>query len=363
MFELLDFLRSTPNSLDVLQDEYGISVKRHNKYNNLVLLKYHQLNSPKDSKMVQQCRGIILDENDNWRVICRSFDRFFNLGEGAAARLDFAEARVYEKLDGSLCQLYYYDGQWHVATSGTPDANGNVGDFNKNFKDLFWETWNNLGYKFPAATGACYCFELMTPYNAIVIQHQSSDIIMLGARELTTYKELNPIVVAHQNGWRCVKTFDFNGQTEIEELLKSMNGSDQEGFVVCDTSTCSRVKMKCADYVKKHRLVSSMSQRNMLDAVRTNESDEILIYAPQFERLYWNIRVRYENLLGEIQGYYDGVQHIDERKDFAALATQKKYSAGLFSMKFGQLTSFKEYLADMNIRQLEDWLKIKEINV
>ena len=33
---------------------------------------------------------------------------------------------MQEKLDGSLCVAYYYQGDWHVATTGTPDAGGPV---------------------------------------------------------------------------------------------------------------------------------------------------------------------------------------------------------------------------------------------
>jgi len=311
------------------------------------------------NKIVQQCRGIIIDEADDYKIICRIFDKFFNFSEGHAAKIDFENSRIYEKVDGSLCQLYYYDGEWRVSTSGSPDAGGSVGDFNKTFKELFWETWSDLNYKLPDDTNISYAFELLTPYNTIVVQHKDSTIALLGARNLVTQKELNPIIESHQNGWQCVKTFDFEDREEIEKILKGMNGSEQEGFVVCDINSYNRVKMKCEDYVKKHRLVSCMSQRNMLDAVRTNEGDEILLYAPQFEKLFWEIKCNYERLVGRIEGFYDATKHIEDKKEFALLVKDQKFSGVLFGLRHGKINSIRQGIADMNIKQLEQWLGMK----
>ena len=36
---------------------------------------------------------------------------------------DWQSSKIYEKLDGSICALYYYEG-WNVASSTKPDASG-----------------------------------------------------------------------------------------------------------------------------------------------------------------------------------------------------------------------------------------------
>ena len=43
-------------------------------------------------------------------------------GESSADAIDWSTARVMEKLDGSLATLYWYKGEWHVSSSGVPDA-------------------------------------------------------------------------------------------------------------------------------------------------------------------------------------------------------------------------------------------------
>ncbi len=92
------------------------------------------------------------------------------------SRLTGARQKVYEKLDGSLMVLYFYDRAWHVQSSGTPDASGEVNGFGFSFAELFWKVWNEQGYQLPQETDCCFMFELMTRYNRIVVrQKRKSD--------------------------------------------------------------------------------------------------------------------------------------------------------------------------------------------
>ena len=116
--------------------------------------------------------------------------------------------------------------------------------------------------------------------------------------------------------------------------------------------------MKAADYVVKHRLVSSMSMRNMLDAVRQNEGSEVLLYCPQFEELYYDIKMKFEFLVGRIEGFYDAIKDIDEIKPFALVAKEQYFSGILFNLRHGNVSNVREALSDMNIKVLEEWLSI-----
>ena len=148
------FLRQQP--LNEIQ-EYRVKHRRHGRFPNLVLLKY-DIKAPFGEPLVQECRGIVLDESDGWKVVSRAFDKFFNHGEGHAAPIDWSTARVQEKLDGSLAVMYHYAGEWHVATSGSPDASGVVqkaGDRtagaygDRTFAQYFWETFAAEGGELP----------------------------------------------------------------------------------------------------------------------------------------------------------------------------------------------------------------------
>lgn len=356
--KVVEYLRK--NGLVKLAEEFAIKAKRHNEYPNLVLLKYSQIDSPKSHPIVIECRGVILDEADDWKVVCRSFDRFFNYEESCSYNIDFLTARAYEKLDGSLLQLFYYDDKWHCSTSGSADANGNVGDFGFTFKELFWKTWDDLGYQLPTETNKCYSFELTTLYNTIVVQHQKSKITLLGCRDLVTQKELNPVVEAHHNMWPCVKLVGIKGKAQLEESLVNMDGSKNEGYVLCDENY-NRIKMKCSDYVARHRLVSNMSSvKNIIGVIITGEGDEVVPkLPPELTKKYWQIKCKYEYIVGEITGFYDAIKHMDDRKLYATFANKKWFSGALFGMRFNG-TSAREFLRDLNIKWLKVYLGVKE---
>ncbi|MEM9152269.1 MAG: RNA ligase, partial [Cyanobacteria bacterium P01_F01_bin.3] len=203
--------------LDALQAAFGIKIRRHGLLENLVCFKYSQYESPMDERVVQQCRGIILDELNDWAVVSYPYDKFFNYGEANAAAIDWDSARVQDKLDGSLMTLYFYDGQWQVQSSGTPDAIGEVSGYKMTFANLFWDTWKQLGYDLPLGhEDYCFMFELETPYNRIVVQHSEHSIILHGVRNVKTFAEEALAKWADKTGWQVVNSYPFG---TIEALV------------------------------------------------------------------------------------------------------------------------------------------------
>ena len=61
------------------------------------------------------CRGLVTDDEGN--IVARPFKKFFNLEEGKhTPTKDFD---VFEKMDGSLIIVFWYDGGWVVASRGS----------------------------------------------------------------------------------------------------------------------------------------------------------------------------------------------------------------------------------------------------
>lgn len=50
---------------------------------------------------------MLLDEDDDWRVLSFPYEKFFNYNEKNAAKLDWSTAKAYDKVDGSLMVLYW----------------------------------------------------------------------------------------------------------------------------------------------------------------------------------------------------------------------------------------------------------------
>jgi hypothetical protein len=356
--EIQKYLRA--NTLEQLEKDFGIYHRRHNKYPNLVLLKYDQISSPFKEKIVQECRGIILDTDNNLNVVSRPYDKFFNYGEGLAAKIDWNTAKVVEKLDGSITTLYHYDGHWEVASNGMPDAAGNVNGYDKSFADLFWEVFNASGYKLPTDTNTCYCFELMTRYNRVVVKHEKSRLFLHGARSLSDFEEKNPIPVAHENGWECVKFFPLQTIEEVQEAAEKLDPMVGEGFIVVDQNF-NRLKVKSSQYVAMSHLRESVgsSKRQLLEIVRKNEGSEFLQHFEEFKDDYYELKAKFEHLMGRMEGFYEATKNIQEKKDFALIAKNQPFSGALFAVRWGSSPSFRKYVSEMNIKSLEQLLGLK----
>jgi RNA ligase len=62
-------------------------------------------------------RGTILDESSN--LVAKSFPKFKNFEEHSADELPNEDFNIYEKMDGSLGIVYFYDNKWNMATRGS----------------------------------------------------------------------------------------------------------------------------------------------------------------------------------------------------------------------------------------------------
>jgi hypothetical protein len=357
------YLRSG-GTLKGLEDTYSITSKRHRLHPNLVLLKYDQIESPFHHELVRECRGLILDENNKWQAISLAFTKFFNHGELNAAQIDWATARVQEKLDGSLCVLYPYKNNWEVATSGSPDASGSVGDSDITFRDLFWKTFNSQIKWLPSPEGKysnlIFAFELTTPLNRVIIPHSDYRLTLIGVRDMFSLKELDPRMFP----WPTVREFKLQSFTDIELTFSTMRPLEQEGYVVVDANF-NRVKVKHPGYVAIHHLKDRLSIRRVLDIIRTNEEPEFLTYFPEWRPEFDKIRASFNMLVEELTRDYEAISHIprgtkEDQKLFAATAVKSKCSGALFQLRAGTTSSIKQYLAEMNIENLMRVLKLQE---
>lgn len=356
-------------TLEELSRTYNIKVSRHKAHPNLVQLKYDQIESPMGVPLVQQCRGIILDEADNWKCIARPMDKFFNHGEGHAATINWDNARVQEKLDGSLIILYYYKGNWEVATSGTPDASGSVYGYDFTFRELFWRVWNGAGYRTDYLYPECtYMYELMTPYNRIVVPHKTNKIRLLAMRIPETGEEIPVLdddsIISDAEWYKdlplTVRSFPLQSMDSVLATFRDMDGLNQEGYVIVD-GDFNRIKVKHPGYVALHHLRSSFSPKNLLEIIRTGESTEFLTYFPEWQDTFNEISSRYEDLVSTIETAYEGIKHLESQKDFAIEATKAPFSGALFSMRKGQVKTVREYLANANIKHIVEHLKLKDV--
>ena len=363
---LIQAYLAADGTLDDLDQNYTIKARRHGKHGNLVLLKYG-IDAAFMNPMVRECRGIVLDESDGWRVVSRAFDKFGNDGEGYVPEIDWSTARVQEKLDGSLCVLFHYADAWHVATSGSPDASGQVRQAGvrgpeayavETFADYFWSTFKAEGGRLPAPSDLCFAFELMGPLNRIVVVHDRPWLRLLAVRSRVTGEQFWPEEWADVVGILAVRSFPLTTPAQIRASFEHISPVSQEGYVVVD-GAFNRVKIKHPGYIALHHAKDGMGPRAFVEIARTGEVGEVLVAFPEFRPLIEDAKARYTALIERVTGDFERLKDIPTQKDFALEALKTPCSAALFHMrKTG--TDASVFFRGVAVEKLMAWIGIAE---
>jgi len=316
-----------------------------------------------DNRIVQECRGLILNESDDWSVVAMPYTKFFNHGEPLAAQIDWSTAAVGEKLDGSIICLFRHDKKWHISTSGTADGAGNVGFVQISFADLFWQVWNELEYELPddKYNDYCFMFELLTPQNRVVVPQFKNRIVLHGLRNIQTLMEFSPQSVKHL-GWEVVRTFNFNSFDDVLQTSQELDPLETEGYVVCDANF-NRLKIKSPKYVALHHLKDSATPKNMLSIIRMGENQEFLVYFPEFADCFHEIEQRYNDFIDKILTVFDKTKNIESQKEFALtiLPQLDPLSCGVLFTLRKKGGSVQEILKDSTLDNLAEALNLKDI--
>lgn len=365
---LTEFLKN--NKIEDLQ-KFGVYAKQHPKYPVLWQLTYDQIESDKhkSNPLVIESRGVILDSSNGWVPVARPFDRFYNYGESCASQIDFRTSRIQEKVDGSLCIVYFYDGKWNVATKGSPDASGNVGENNFTFADLFWTIAGQQGvtdflYSDKAFKNLTFLFELTSPYNKVVVWYKKSQLTLIGVRDILSGIEHNTAWYANDPEMNPVKEYSFLSIEEMVAFAKNINGTEGEGFVVVDASF-NRVKVKSENYLALSHLKDGFGPRRVLEIVRNAETEEFKKYLDSFPEmlpLFDEVKKKYDALVLTLEEQYDKIKGISSQKDFAFEALKTPVSGAMFEVRKRGI-SFQKYLAEMNVKSLVAALGLKDIEL
>ena len=354
---LQEFLRSGGTAAD-LSVSRAIVSRRHGLHPNLVLFKYSMIDSPMGDAIVRECRGVILDETDNWNVVSRAFDKFFNHGEGHAAPIDWTTARVQEKLDGSLVVVYSYRGDWHAATSGTPDASGDVNG-KGTFAKYFWGIFESMGGRLPDPSifhesfkGLCFIFELMGPDNRIVVVHPEPTLRLLGARDSISGEQFFPENFSSMVNIPAVRSCPLQSFEDIAASFEHMSPLQQEGYVVVDGSF-NRVKVKHPGYLALHHAKDGMTSKTILEIARSGETSEVVTAFPEFAPLLEKAKTQIDDLVARINANFAALKDIPEQKAFAQAALKTGVSPALFALRSKKAPSARAFVASITLESLE----------
>lgn len=341
MMEVQKYLESG-KTLEDLKSELGIKSRVYEE-DNLVVLNYDQIESPKSHPIVVECRSLIL-ALDDYAVVSRKFPRFFNIGECPDLHTDFKlnNSVVMEKLDGSLCGTYYnpHTNMWEISTRSLAKAEMEHAtgrswremileafdfDNDQQFQNFMNSMWN------PEYT---YIWEFCSPENRIVVRYDKSQMVLLGVVNNETGDYAKPgslIEIAEQFGTRSATLYQVpNTIDELKDMANKLPNLE-EGFVVWDLVSGIRQKVKSLVYLELHQMRGENlipTRKNFLSLVLTGESDEVLVYFPEWTDKVYEIQMEVNSFVSNMESVYDEHKDIQDQKEFA-LAIKDEPSCGV----------------------------------
>jgi len=255
-------------------------------YNYTAKAQYDRLWTPE----TMQCRGLILDRHG--AIASRPLIKFFNLQEHQAS-LPAEPFDVYEKLDGSLGILYWYQDQPYIASRGSFNSDQAV-KANQILNSLYADAIPLLDQSLT------YLFEIIYPANRIVVDYGDYEaLVLLAVIETASGREY--AIEDFQNlGFPLAQKYD--GLKDLDAIAK-LNEQNQEGFVIRFESGL-RLKFKFADYVKLHRVLTQVTSKVIWEMLRDQVPfEDILEHVP--DEFYDWVKATKATLLGQYQQIED----------------------------------------------------------
>lgn len=351
---------------------YKISIKEDENY---YKLNYNQIESDFSENIVEECRGIIFRKSDN-KPVCVPFTKFYNFGETRASKIDWASAKVLEKLDGSIISLWYDNHKWHVSTNGTIDSSTaqlqvSIVDSETryridNYYDLFRLAFLKMKidyqeFKLNLNKDYTYIFELVSCYNRIVVPYKDTKLYHIGSRNNYTLMEEDLDI-----GIEKPKKYNIHTLEDCLRVAEDLPFSE-EGYVVVDAHW-NRVKIKSPAYVAAHHLKNNgvITYSRILDMIKAGGDDDFISIYPEYREVFKTVKdklISFINDCLEILRDFHKVK-FETRKEFATWATSKRFPSLLFLLldeKIGRTSDdVGNYILSIESDKLLKMIGVKE---
>ena len=266
--------------------------------------KYCQFKS-EWNEITLQCRGLILDKNHN--IVAKPFSKFFNLEEEKS--IPDEPYTIYEKLDGSLGILFYYDG-WHIATRGSFTS-----EQSQRAQQILNQKYSHLLDSLNRDW--TYLFEIIYPENRIVLDYGNrEDLILLGIINRITLQEEE----LKDYGFPYLQPSRYDGINFKQ--LKDLNLQNHEGFVIKFKSG-KRIKIKFEDYVQLHGIITEFSNKKVWEMLRDGKDiNELIEIVPdeffqKVKEVKEDLEKQFNNIKNKAYKVYNDVKDFGTRKEIA----------------------------------------------
>jgi T4 RnlA family RNA ligase len=367
--QVIQFIKE--KGFQALTDELGIVVKF---VDDLVVLNYNQIESPRTNPITMECRSLIL-HRDTLKVVSRSFDRFFNLGEAlnVMPTIDWSRAEIFEKVDGSLIKIYNHCGVWKVATRGTAYAESDCMGHGITFAELVYkaigaedaEHFDYIMQRSHLHPTVTYIFELTSVENRVVKHYSGYNLHFLAARDNVSG------VYMYEREWlqdkdcylhnriKFAKRYNFTSEADAVDSAAQLKDLDEGYIVYMDgVPVC---KIKSPAYVAVHHLKSEgLNPKRISQLVLSGEEEEYLTYFPEDRPVIEPYATAYADLMTEMLNEYGKVVTIKDQKEFALAVAKYKYKGVLFNSRqkgIDVIESFRQQRDTFKVDLLRSYVK------
>ncbi|MEU8136082.1 T4 RnlA family RNA ligase [Streptodolium elevatio] len=295
------------------------------------------------------CRGLIVDDSTD-EIVAWPFPKFFNHhdhvnGKPFAPPLPDEPFEVYDKVDGSLGIVFHYRGRWLVATKGSFESE------QAKWAQRWIDDHDAGAFLTPGWT---YLTEITYPENRIVVRYDGPGTLsLLGVYDQDGTEVPVTRVWDDWNlaGGAVVEPFAAESLAAVVQAAAEsrdfhsglpMPGNEDEGWVVRFQSGL-RVKVKTAEYVRLHGVLSRTSPRTIWEALAAGTDPASLLGTVPDEFRDW-----VEKTAADLQGaharwvygahadYAAFADFTGDRKTFAHHAQSSPYRAALFRLLDGR---------------------------
>lgn len=315
--------------LEKLVEDYAIKVSVDERFPDLKVLNYNQIDSPKNDPIVRECRSLVIREElegVTYSVVSRAFDRFFNQGENDT-EFDLSKLKLFEKVDGSLVSVFYDEKYgWLYRTKSMIMPELSVQGWERTWKEfienaLKWDSINGLDKRYT------YIFEVVGRENRVVVNYSEDKAYLLAVRnnQSGNYSEII------QTKYNVPRKYSFTSTKDCIDSLKELPNLE-EGYVGYQDGV-PVVKVKSPQYLAAHRLRGEgLTPKRIIEMVVIGEYEEYFAVFPEDKCHFEKYISAWETLESLCKTQFDKTKDIVDQKEFA-LQNKVFYSGVMFQSK------------------------------
>ena len=226
----------------------------------------------------RMCRGLVLD--NHYDIVIRPPQKFFNIGEPLAAKINLIDARISEKLDGYYISIKLDSDFGLIITSRGSFSNQYIEATKKFLTD------DIILKMIPGYTYFCELLQNFPGDEAIILtQHPVPKLVCWAIRD----EVFNEIIPDNECPFPIAKELSL---AEAKLYLKQK----VEGIVAQDLKTFERVKLKTNWFTKHHKLLSDCTKKRVWEVLSEGGRVKDLDIPDEFmaKMLEWEDELTYD---------------------------------------------------------------------